>query len=138
MIDWDRIEKLSTPDNILNTYNNDQLAPGEIKVGDVNSNITLGARSIESNSANPADPGFSFSDKGSEIRQGAKLDLDGDYKKFFFKKGEQQLHPLGNIKASSTTDPLPTIMPTLRTELLSSLDVDFRKAIDNLRSLYAI
>lgn len=138
MIDRERLRRLTQSNSIISSNKNDQLGPNELKIGDVDTNIVLGTKSIATNSSNPADPGFSFSDKGSEVRHGAKLAFDGDFKKTHFLKGEQILNPLGNYRASSTSDPLPTIMSVLGINGLPALDEEFRDALDNLRSLYGL
>lgn len=134
-MDLDKIKRLAEPGSIIDKYSTDQLQNDEVKIGDGLANIVLSDGKIESNSPAPGNPGFKFTNKGSNIRQGAKLDLDGDFKRLYFKNGEQQLNPMGNTKASCTTDPLPTIVPTLRPELEMFMDKDFMSAFDKLKQL---
>jgi hypothetical protein len=86
----------------------------ERKFGHGFNNLVIGSGSIRTNNASPANPGFSLGDDGSIFRHGRHLDFDGDFTRIFFRSGDQQLNPLGSAKASSTTDPLPTIVPSMR------------------------
>lgn len=131
----ERLERLSKDGSILDKYSKDRLPQGAAKLGEGMDNVVLGADYIETNSSHPRDPGLRLGAEGSSIRHGAKLDMEGDYQKLFFKRGEQQLNQLGDKKASSTTDPLPTVMPTLRNELGPFVDPDFRAALDGIRAL---
>lgn len=134
-MDLARLAKLAAPGSILDKYSAASLPEGGAKVGEGLENIVIGKDFIESNSQHPTNPGFHFGVRGSELRQGPHLDIEGDYKKVFFKGGDQQLNPLGNIKASSTTDPLPTVVPSLRSELTLLLSPDLQKVLELLKSL---
>ena len=129
----DKLQKLVGGN--LSRYAEDFLAPGATKIGDGLENIVLSPDKMESNSPTPANAGFSFSSQGSKVRQGSKLDVEGDYQKVFFKNGEQQLNPMGHIKASSTTDPLPTILTSFRADFLSFFTDDLQSLLAPLRAV---
>lgn len=131
----ERLTRLSRKGGILDRYSDASLPEEAIKLGEGFHNIVIGKDFVESNLAHPADTGFRFSPNGSELRQGARLDLEGSFQKLFFKGGGEQLNPLGNAKASSTSDPLPLIVQSLRQDLLGLLTKDFQELLSKIRSI---
>lgn len=137
-INIEKLNSLAGNKSIIDTYDDANTPYGSTKLGEGLSNIVVGKDSIQSNLPIPGNPGFSFSANSSKINLGKKLDFDGDFKRIFFQGGGQQFNPLGNTKASSTSDPLPTILPSLRPETLGLLAPDFQKALDNIMKLGSI
>lgn len=131
----EKLDQLDRPGGVLRRRGDTRLAREATKLGKGTSNMVLGTESIQTNLPHPTDPGFDFSPRGTVLRQGAHLDVEGSYQKLFFKGGGEQFNPLGHQKASSTTDPLPQIMPSLRGQLQSVLSQDMRRVLDLVRTL---
>ena len=129
------LNNLSDSRSVLERHDDSRLPKGAIKFGRGVNNIVITRDSVQTNSSNPVNPGFHFGPEGSMIRHGNHLDLDGSYTKFFFKGGEQQLNPLGSQRASSTTDPLPTIVSTLRGTSDAFLNAEIVDLIKSITSL---
>lgn len=129
----DRLARLATPGGVLRKNADGYLPKGAEKLGKGPGSVVVGPEILESHLDHPTDPGFVFTPRGSLLRQGPRLDLAGGYQTLFFREGGEQLNPLGHVKASSTTDPLPTIVPSLRPGLLALVAGDFQKLLGALR-----
>ena len=110
----DRMRALSSEKSIIARLDTDgQLQPGEAKIGYTYDNIVVGPNGIFGNRNDPTAPGFSFEESGSVLRTGPVMRTTAPFNKILFNNGQERLNPLGSVKASSSTDPLPTIVPVL-------------------------
>jgi hypothetical protein len=130
-----RLNNLSESSSIISRSNQGILGPGQVKLGIGYNNIVVGEGYVASNQESPYDPGFEFTRAGTRLTVGPSLRIDKDYKKTSFDNGRQMLHPLGDTLASTTANPLPTIMPRLQDGDMWAFSPSGAKALNYIRQV---
>lgn len=131
-----RIARLAEDKTVLEKHTQDSLRLGEVKIGPPTANIVLDENSLVSHLGNTNNPGFSFKPGGSQLRVGRHAKIDQDFRHVYFKNGLESLNPMGDTKASSTTDPLPTIVPNFLSDIEFMISPEVVKSISILRGLF--
>ena len=132
----DRSERLSRLDDLGDLSKKEKLVESlETRLGGPEANLIISNDSIKSFTNHPVNPGFSFGTRESYIRTGDILNFNKEFYKLKFSNGLEQINPLANTTASTVTDPIPTIIPSISNNIRSFLSKDYLEIIKKLKSL---
>jgi len=111
-----------------------RLLKGETKLGETGNCMVVGPGRLTTHQEAPANAGWTFTNKDGELRA-ENLVMTTNWERVYFTGGLHRLNPLGEETASSTTDPLPTIVPNFPQDSIWALSGLVQTALQSLKDL---